>query len=84
MKIGYSEMALHENQLDWLTLLNSMRIVSTDLISISKFIRDKKELMLKSCILVPKQFSEDVDPELKVKILKNLVLRKFLVNIVIS
>jgi len=66
MKIGYSEMALNENQLDWLTLLNSMRIVSTDLVSISKFIRDKKELMLKSCILVPKQFSEDVDPELKV------------------
>ena len=67
MKIGYNEFALHENQTDWLTILNSMRIVSTDLISISKFIRDKKELMLKSCILVPKQFSEDVDPELKVK-----------------
>ena len=60
-------MALHENQTDWLTLLNSMRIVSTDLISISKFIRDKKELMLKSCILVPKQFSEDVDQDLKVQ-----------------
>ena len=65
MKIGYNEFALHANQTDWLTLLNSMRIVSTDLISISKFIKDKKELMLKACILVPKQFSEDVDPELK-------------------
>lgn len=61
-----NEMALYENQTDWLTILNSMRIVSTDLISISKFIKDKRELMLKSCILVPKQFSEDIDTELKV------------------
>lgn len=61
-----NEMALYENQTDWLTILNSMRIVSTDLISISKFIKDKRELMLKSCILVPKQFSEDIDTDLKV------------------
>jgi len=61
-----NELALYENQTDWLTILNSMRIVSTDLISISKYIKDKRELMLKSCILVPKQFSEDIDPELKV------------------
>jgi hypothetical protein len=70
MKIGYNESALHENQTDWLTILNSMRIVSTDLISISKFIKDKKEMMLKSCILVPKQFSEDIDIELKVILLR--------------
>ena len=67
IKIGSSEMALGpEGQTDWPTLLNSLRIVSTDLISICKFIKDKKEMMLRSCVLMPKNFSEDVDSELKV------------------
>ena len=64
-----NEQFLLENQTDWTTILNSLRIVSTNLISISKFIKDKKEMTLKTYILVPKQFSEDVDPELKVTIL---------------
>jgi hypothetical protein len=51
--------------IDWPAILNSLRIVSTNLISISKFIRDKKDMLLKSVILMPKFFSEDIDPEIK-------------------
>lgn len=61
-----NEQFLLENQTDWTTILNSLRIVSTNLISISKFIKDKKDMTLKTYILVPKHFSEDVDAELKV------------------
>ena len=61
-----NEQFLLENQTDWTMILNSLRIVSTNLISISKFIKDKKEMNLKTYILVPKMFSEEVDPELKV------------------
>jgi hypothetical protein len=61
-----NEQFLLENQTDWTMILNSLRIVSTNLISISKFIKDKKEMTLKTYILVPKMFSEEVDPELKV------------------
>jgi hypothetical protein len=52
-------------QIDWPAILNSLRIVSTNLISISKLVRDKRDLMLKSVILLPKFWSEDIDPELK-------------------
>ena len=72
-----NEQFLLENQTDWTMILNSLRIVSTNLISISKFIKDKKEMTLKTYILVPKQFSEDVDPELKVIILMNLYIYEF-------
>ena len=61
-----NEQFLFENQTDWTNILNNLKIVSTYLISISKFIKDKREMTLKTYILVPKQFSEEVDPELKV------------------
>jgi hypothetical protein len=70
-----NEQFLLENQTDWTMILNSLRIVSTNLISISKFIKDKKEMTLKTYILVPKMFSEEVDPELKV-----ISILKFLIN----
>ena len=54
-----NEQFLLENQTDWTMILNSLRIVSTNLISISKFIKDKKEMTLKTYILVPKMFSEE-------------------------
>ncbi len=52
-------------QIDWPAIFNSLRIVSTNLISISKLVRDKKDLMLKSVILMPKFWSEDIDPDLR-------------------
>jgi hypothetical protein len=51
---------------DWPTIFNNLRIVSTNLISISKSIRDKKEFLLKMSVVLPTKFSEDVDPELQV------------------
>lgn len=73
-----NEQFLLENQTDWTTIMNSLKIVSSYFISICKFIRDKREMTLKTYILVPKHFSEDVDPELKVterikEILKNKI-----------
>ena len=35
-----------ENQLDWPLILNNLRIVSTNLISITKSIKDKKDSIL--------------------------------------
>ena len=52
--------------IDWPVILNSLRIVSTNLITITKFIKDRKDIMFKSIILLPKFFSEDVDLEIKV------------------
>jgi hypothetical protein len=51
---------------DWPTIFNNLRIVSTNLISISKSIRDKKEFLLRTSVVLPIKFSEDVDPELQV------------------
>lgn len=52
---------------DWPAIFNSLRIASTNFISISKSVRDKKEFVLKTSLVLPLQFSEDVDPELQVK-----------------
>lgn len=65
LKIG-SDQTL-DNQLDWPLILNSLRIVSTNLISITKFIKDKKDSVLKSSIVVPKHFSEEIDYTIKEK-----------------
>jgi hypothetical protein len=64
-KIG-SEQSI-ENQLDWPLILNNLRIVSTNLISITKSIKDKKDSILKSSILLPKHFSEEIDYAIKEK-----------------
>lgn len=66
----------YEKKVDWPTVLNSLRIISTNLISISNFLRDKSDrrddnkrellLALKTSIVVPKHYSEEVNPELRV------------------
>jgi hypothetical protein len=66
MNLAHNESMLVENKLDWPTTLNSLRMISANLISISKFIRDKREILLKTSVVVPKYFSEDIDQELKV------------------
>lgn len=66
MNLGNDEQIIAENKVDWPFVLNNLRIASTNLISISKFLKDKREVLLKTSILMPKFFSEDVDPELKV------------------
>ena len=53
---------------DWPAILNSLRIVSTNLISISKLVRDKRDIMFKSLVLLPKLCSEDVDHHIQVSI----------------
>lgn len=67
--------SMMERRADWPTILNSLRIISANLISISNFLRDKidkrddkRELlvMLKTSIVVPKHYSEEIYPELKV------------------
>jgi mediator of RNA polymerase II transcription subunit 8 len=54
------------NSIDWPTLLNSFAIISSDLITISKVLRDKNAANLRNTIFVPKSFSEDVDASLQV------------------
>lgn len=65
MSLTEEDHMIAENRNDWITILNKLRIASTNLISISKFIKDKRDTMNKTSILVPKHFSEDVDPELQ-------------------
>ena len=56
-----------DNGLDWPLILNNLRIVSTNLISITKFIKDKKDA--KSSIIWPKKISEEIDLSIKVFII---------------
>lgn len=70
------EAAIGERKVDWPTILNSLKIISANLISISNSLRDKsdkrddhkRELLfgLKTSILFPKHYSEDVYADLKV------------------
>jgi len=41
-KLGQNEYQLITNQLDWPTILNSMAILSSDMIKINKLLREKK------------------------------------------
>ena len=68
--IGPDMLHTIETKSDWQSIFNSLRIVSTNLISISKSIRDKKEALLRTSVVLPIAFSEDVDPELQVNILE--------------
>ena len=63
--LGAEMMNLDENKADWQTIFNNLRIASTNLISISKSIKDKKEMLLKTSVVLPINFSEDVDLELQ-------------------
>ena len=56
-----------QNKLDWPLILNNLRIVSTNLISITKFVKDRKDTLLKSSIVLPKNFSEEIDYAIKEK-----------------
>jgi hypothetical protein len=66
-----------ENNNNWPAILNSLSIISSDIISISKFIRDdnkrdsKKDdpTMMKTSVLVPRNFSQDADDYLRVGLL---------------
>ena len=69
--LGSDMMHLDENKADWPMIFNNLRIVSTNLISISKSIRDKKEVLLRTSVVLPVKFSEDVNQELQVKSLNS-------------
>ena len=69
-KLGPNESQLVSNNLDWPTILNSFGIISSDLIAINKMIKEKNCKDLKNFVFVPRMFSEDVDPNLQVIILK--------------
>ncbi len=64
--IGPDVLHMDESKVDWPSIFNSLRIISTNLISISKSVRDKKEALLRTSVVLPIGFSEDVDPELQV------------------
>ncbi|CAF0857453.1 unnamed protein product [Brachionus calyciflorus] len=69
MNLGNDEQRLAYNETDWLSILNSLRIASTNLISISNFFkylnRDKREASIRTSVVLPKAYSEEVDPELQ-------------------
>ncbi|RNA32977.1 mediator of RNA polymerase II transcription subunit 8 [Brachionus plicatilis] len=69
VNLGNDEQRLAYNEVDWLSILNSLRIASTNLISISNFFkhlnREKRDFSLKTSVVLPKVYSEEVDPELQ-------------------
>ena len=54
---------INENKLDWRTILNNLKIISTNLTSILKSIKEKKEL--RTQMIVPKVCSDNLDNSLK-------------------
>ena len=65
-KFGANETNLLTNNLDWPTILSSFGIISSDMISVNKLLKEKSCKDLKNCVFVPQSFSEDVDPDLQV------------------
>lgn len=67
--LGNDEQLLAYNKVNWLSILSSLRIASTNLISISNFFkylnREKRDFSLKTSVVLPKAYSEEVDPELQ-------------------
>ncbi len=72
-KLSQTEIQYLNNATDWPTLLNSFAILSSDLITISKVLKDKNAINLKNSVFVPKSFSEDVDQLLQVDIFFYLI-----------
>ena len=66
LRIGHAISQPSDPQLDWPHILINLRIVSTNLILITKYIKEKRDPLLKSSVIVPKYFSEDVDNSIKV------------------
>lgn len=64
-KLGPNEYSLASGTLDWPTVLGVLGILSSDMIKISKFMREKQAFNLKNTVFVPKAFSEDIDPQLQ-------------------
>lgn len=65
-KLGVNETQLLSNNLDWPAISASFSIISSDMIAINKSLKEKSCYSLKSCVFVPKVFSEDVDQNLQV------------------
>lgn len=69
VNLGNDEQRLAYNEVDWLSILSSLRIASTNLISVSNFFkflnREKRDFSLKTSVVLPKAYSEEVDPELQ-------------------
>ena len=54
---------INDNQLDWRTILNNLRIISTNLTSILKVIKEKKDL--RTQMIVPKVCFDSLDTHLQ-------------------